>query len=207
MGIKYTTMAESTAPTCCSRLQNFVGILLYIIGVGLSSYAYYVEYQLENQPGYKALCDIDESHSCSSVFNSTYGRGFGIVGKLMGNDSHPLNVPNSIYGIVFYSLMGMLFILGSNYRYLVSFQFYMLIVANCMSIYLGYLLYAVLKTLCVVCISTFGVNLMLLLTMYCRRNALLPKGVPEYSKVDWKQPGLPEYTSTRGGSHDFKKNI
>jgi len=49
--IKYTTMAESTAPTCCSRLQNFVGILLYIIGVGLSSYAYYVEYQLENQPG------------------------------------------------------------------------------------------------------------------------------------------------------------
>ena len=49
--IKYTTMTESTAPTCCSRLQNFVGILLYIIGVGLSSYAYYVEYQLENQPG------------------------------------------------------------------------------------------------------------------------------------------------------------
>ena len=52
--------------------------------------------------GYKALCDIDESHSCSSVFNSTYGRGFGIVGKLMGDDAHPLNVPNSIYGIAFY---------------------------------------------------------------------------------------------------------
>ena len=52
--------------------------------------------------GYKALCDIDETHSCSNVFNSTYGRGFGIVGKLMGDEKHPLNVPNSLYGIGFY---------------------------------------------------------------------------------------------------------
>ena len=52
--------------------------------------------------GYQALCDIDENHSCSNVFNSTYGRGFGIVGKLTGDENHFLNVPNSLYGIVFY---------------------------------------------------------------------------------------------------------
>ena len=52
--------------------------------------------------GYKAMCDIDEAIACSSVFNSTYGRGFGIVGKLMGDENHPLNVPNSVYGIGFY---------------------------------------------------------------------------------------------------------
>ena len=112
-----------------------------------------------------------------------------------------------IFSIFYFSFMGMLFILASNNRFVVSFQFYMLIAANCMSIYLGYLLYAVLKTMCVVCISTYGVNLLLLFTLYCRRNSLRPKGVPEYSRVDWNQPGLPEYTSTRGGSNDFKKNI
>merc|ERR1711981_1202752 len=110
--------------------------------------------------------------------NSTYGRGFGIVGKLMGDDAHPLNVPNSIYGIAFYSFLGLLFVLGSNNRYIVSFQFYMVILANCMSVYLGYLLYAVLKTLCVVCISTYVVNFLLLLTLYCRRSSLRPKSQP-----------------------------
>ena len=104
-----------------------------------------------------------------------------------------------------YSTLGLLYLLGSNSRFLVSFQFYMLILANCMSVYLGYLLYAVLKTMCVVCISTYGVNFLLLVLMYCRRSYLRPKSQPEYSRVDWNQPGLP--TSSRGGSTDFKKNI
>ena len=72
-----------------------------------------------------------------------------------------------------------------------------------MSVYLGYLLYAVLQTMCVVCLSTYAVNFLLLLTLTCRRNSLRPKGVPDYSKFDRSAPGLP----TMGGSTDFKKNI
>ena len=102
-----------------------------------------------------------------------------------------------------FSTLGMLFLVGCNYRLVVSFQFYLLIIANCMSLYLGYLLYAVLKTMCVVCLSTYAVNFLLLLTLTCRRNALRPKGIPEYSKFDRSKPGLP----TMGGSTDFKKNI
>jgi len=198
-------MTTQPAPTCCSRFQKFLTIVFYLAGIALSGYAYFVEYQLENEPGYKAMCDIDESHSCTTVFNSTYGRGFGFVGKLMGDENHPINVPNSLYGIIFYSTLGVLFLLGSNSRFLVSFQFYMLILANCMSVYLGYLLYAVLKTICVVCISTYGVNFMLLVLTYCRRNYLRPKSQPEYTRMDWGKPGLP--TSSRGGPTDFKKNI
>ena len=44
-------MTSQTAPTCCSRFQYFLGLILYIGGIGLAAYAYYVEYQLENQPG------------------------------------------------------------------------------------------------------------------------------------------------------------
>ena len=102
-----------------------------------------------------------------------------------------------------FSTLGMLFLVGCNYRLVVSFQFYLLIIANCMSVYLGYLLYAVLKTMCVVCLSTYAVNFLLLLTLTCRRNGLRPKNVPEYSKFDRSMPGLP----TMGGSTDFKKNI
>ena len=112
---------------------------------------------------------------------------------------------NHNLSLSFCSVLGVLFLLGSNSRFLVSFQFYMLILANCMSVYLGYLLYAVLKTMCVVCISTYGVNFLLLLLTYCRRNALRPKSKPEYLKSDWSKPGLP--TSSRGGSTNFKKNI
>ena len=32
-----------------------------------------------------------------------WGKGFGLIGLLIGDD-HPLNLPNSIFGIVFYIL-------------------------------------------------------------------------------------------------------
>ena len=44
-------MTSQSAPTCCSRFQYFLGLVLYVGGIGLSAYAYYVEYQLETQPG------------------------------------------------------------------------------------------------------------------------------------------------------------
>ena len=36
------------------------------------------------------------------VFGSPYGRGFGLVAPLLGEE-HPLNQPNSVYGVIFYS--------------------------------------------------------------------------------------------------------
>ena len=39
------------AATCCSKFQRFLGILLYAAGIGLSTFAYYVEYQSEHNPG------------------------------------------------------------------------------------------------------------------------------------------------------------
>lgn len=48
------------------------------------------------------------------ILSSRYGTGFGLVEPLMGKDS-PLNVPNSIFGIIFYLLM---FLLGKDSHYL-----------------------------------------------------------------------------------------
>merc|ERR550517_2115377 len=55
--------------------------------------------------------------SCSKVFSSPYARGFGLVGPFLG-ENHPLNQSNSLYGVVFYSIL-LLFSLF-NYRFLAT---------------------------------------------------------------------------------------
>ena len=45
--------------------------------------------------------------SCSKVFTSKYGRGFGLVSLILPED-HQLNQPNSVYGIFFYSTLMLL---------------------------------------------------------------------------------------------------
>ena len=37
-------------------------------------------------PDYSPLCDVDEGISCSVAFNSSYGKGFGFVDKIVGRD-------------------------------------------------------------------------------------------------------------------------
>ena len=64
-------------------------------------------------PEYRPLCDLDEGVSCSVAFNSSYGRGFGFVHKLVGGDEdHWLVQPNPVYGLAFYSLMALLALLN-----------------------------------------------------------------------------------------------
>lgn len=44
------------------------------------------------------------------LFPTRYGTGFGLVEPVLGKDS-PLNVPNSIFGIILYSVM---ILIGKN---------------------------------------------------------------------------------------------
>ena len=67
-----------------------------------------------------AFCDISHLQmSCSKVFSSKYGRGFGLVSLILPED-HPLNQPNSVYGIIFYSLFLLLSFL--NLRFIARLQ-------------------------------------------------------------------------------------
>jgi len=173
-------------------------------GLGLSGYALFVEVNAEKDPeNYKAMCDVDDAHSCTTVFRSKYGKGFGVIGDLMGDQKHPLNQPNSVYGLIFYSLGLLLFVCaGQRSKIVAELLFYMTILSNFMSCYLGYLLYAVLKNLCYVCVATYAVNFLLLVFLYFNRRHLRNKIVPEYSRFGKQSTAnfnLPQY--------DFKKNI
>ena len=60
---------------CCSVFQRWLSLFLYMVGLIISGYSYYVHIAKKADENYVALCDIDETISCSKVFTSKYGKG------------------------------------------------------------------------------------------------------------------------------------
>ena len=58
--------------------------LVVILGFGLAAYSLYEELQMEANPEYRPLCDIQEGVSCSKAFKSEWGTGFGFIHKIVG---------------------------------------------------------------------------------------------------------------------------
>ncbi|XP_028171282.1 vitamin K epoxide reductase complex subunit 1-like protein 1 [Ostrinia nubilalis] len=139
-----------------------------IMGVLVSTYALYVEMAAEARPGYKAMCDFSEYASCSRVLTSEYSKGFGIIPK-----ESALEVPNCIYGIMFYCLM---IFLGTYDHVGVARLQLLLAFASCLSsVYLAYLLAFVLHDFCIVCVSTYFINAMLFSFVYKKNKFLTVK--------------------------------
>lgn len=156
-----------------SNLVKYCSTSLTFVGLLLSLYALHVEISKEKDENYTAYCDINENMSCSRVFGSRYGKGFGFLGILLGNDSI-LNLPNPVYGIVFY---GSLMVLGEVDSYRVNtLQLGMAILSNIGSGYLAYILYFILHDLCLVCVTTYFVNAALLVCYILQRpNSVVSK--------------------------------
>ncbi|XP_066433102.1 vitamin K epoxide reductase complex subunit 1-like protein 1 [Eleutherodactylus coqui] len=135
-------------------------LLVCVLGIALSVYAYHVETSREKDATYRALCDINPSISCSKVFTSRWGRGFGLVENILGAQSL-LNQPNSVFGVVFYVLQIVLGFVG-----LVAAAVTLLVtslVSIAGSLYLAYILFYILEDFCVICVTTYVLNFILLL--------------------------------------------
>ncbi|KAL4658337.1 vitamin K epoxide reductase complex subunit 1-like protein 1 [Arapaima gigas] len=152
------------------RWERGARIALCTVGALLSVYALHVELSRERDPGYRAMCDLAESVSCSKVFTSRWGRGFGLVQLLVSEDSI-LNQPNSVLGIVFYTLqlaLGQCTASGRATHFLVWSSW----LSMAGSLYLAGVLLLVLGDFCVVCVSTYLINAALLYTNVKRRAGL-----------------------------------
>ncbi|XP_071443731.1 vitamin K epoxide reductase complex subunit 1-like protein 1 [Hetaerina americana] len=156
----------------------FNGILfMCICGVLLSYYAYVVETSKEEDENYEAMCDISEHMSCTKAFTSRYGKGFGFVGPVLGEHSI-FNQPNSVYGISFYCLIGALTFLDSSLASRI--QFWISLFSNIGSAYLAYILAFILHDFCVVCVSTYFVNLVITVLTYLRFKNLKNHRTPHH---------------------------
>ncbi|XP_069703144.1 vitamin K epoxide reductase complex subunit 1 [Periplaneta americana] len=134
--------------------------LVCFFGLGLSYYAYVVETAKEHDENYVAMCDISEHMSCSKAFMSPYGKGFGLIRHIFGEDSF-LNQPNSIGGMIFYVIIIGLNVV--NNPSIVKLMTLLAAVSNLASVYLACILYFVLYDFCFVCVSTYVVNFLLLI--------------------------------------------
>ncbi|CAG9857096.1 unnamed protein product [Phyllotreta striolata] len=148
-----------------SRVNSLL-TLCCLVGLGLSLYAYTVELQIERNEKYSPMCDISPQMSCSKAFKSPYGKGFGIFGKFS-----TLNQPNSLFGLMFYSMMATL--AQSNSKFPAWFMLMAIFLSNLLSLYFAYILYFVLYDFCVVCVGTYVVNILNLLLIQAKLKLLL----------------------------------
>ncbi|KAJ8668986.1 hypothetical protein QAD02_000245 [Eretmocerus hayati] len=141
-------------------MQRLDAALLWLclLGVGISYYAYVVETSVERDPDYQPLCDISEHVSCTKAFTSEYGKGFGLIPK----DS-PFHLPNSIFGIIFYTIVASLSLF--NHYWNTALMLIASVISNLFSIYLAHILY-LLEDICVICVSLYVLNALILVLTY-----------------------------------------
>lgn len=127
--------------------MSLIVALIALLGFCLTFYAYWVDRKLLQNSNYKPVCDISEKVSCSKPFASPY--------------SQLLGFSNTIIGIVFYTSMFWLAITGFN-----KLLFIAAVGSAIASVYLAYILFAKVKSLCLICISIYIVNILLLIAAF-----------------------------------------
>lgn len=120
-------------------------VALATIGFSISVYTYILEQQMKNTPNYKAVCDISDRFSCSKPILSQY--------------NNILFVSNAIIGMLYYAGLMVLSYLNATHLILIA-----AIGAFCVSLALAYILYAKIKTFCILCVSLHITNLAILIT-------------------------------------------
>ncbi|MGE0206674.1 MAG: vitamin K epoxide reductase family protein [Candidatus Babeliales bacterium] len=121
--------------------------LVSLIGFALSYYAYNLEQKIEKNPFYKPVCDISDRFSCSKPILSQYGKLFGFS--------------NALAGMVYYATTAILALMGQA-----TILFYCALAALLASCVLAYILYARIKTVCLICTAIYMVNIILFLLTY-----------------------------------------
>ncbi|XP_060768925.1 vitamin K epoxide reductase complex subunit 1-like protein 1 [Neoarius graeffei] len=158
-------MAAPVLRVSTPRWERIARFLVCLLGILLSVYAVHVEREKSRDANYQALCDLSNSVSCSKVFGSRWGRGFGLLGSIFGNNS-AINQSNSVYGLLFYVFQLLLGLTVSAMAALILMTTSIVSVIG--SVYLAYILYFVLKDFCIICITTYALNFILLVLNYKR---------------------------------------
>lgn len=123
-------------------LSFTIVIVLSLIGILLSYYAYVVEQKTLANPSYKPMCDISDRISCSRPITTGYSRMFG--------------VSNSLIGMLFYvTLLVLAFLQQST---LISIALVLSLLAT---MFFAYILYVKIRSLCLVCTASYAVNIAL----------------------------------------------
>ncbi|XP_035241355.1 vitamin K epoxide reductase complex subunit 1-like protein 1 [Anguilla rostrata] len=158
-------MAAPVLRVSTPRWERIARLLVCLLGILFSVYAFRVEREKARDPSYQPLCDVSNSVSCSKLVTSRWGTGFGLLGAIFGENG-AMNQPNSVYGLIFYLFQ---LLLGLTVSAMAALTLMATSIVSVMgSLYLSYILYFVLKDVCIIGISTCVLNFILFMLNYKR---------------------------------------
>ncbi|MBI2774880.1 hypothetical protein HYX58_02650 [Candidatus Dependentiae bacterium] len=117
-------------------------LLIAAIGFFISLYAALTERKVNEDPNYKAACDLTDTISCTKPMKSEYSNLFFIS--------------NSFAGMIYYAIIAVL-----AYLQMPLLIFIITAGGALFSCFLAYLLYFKIKALCLVCTSLYIINALL----------------------------------------------
>jgi uncharacterized membrane protein/protein-disulfide isomerase len=118
-----------------------------LVGLAASTAAAYVHYHVLRDPAYASACDISATVSCTQVYMSRFGTFAG--------------VPIAIFGVIWFAA-ALLLIGGAQSGPAAArdnaagYLFVLSTIGLAVVLYLGYASFFVLKTVCVLCLTTYA---------------------------------------------------
>jgi uncharacterized membrane protein/predicted DsbA family dithiol-disulfide isomerase len=127
-------------------------MLLALTGHGLSAELSVIHYKTHTDPGYHSVCAVSDNVNCESVALSSYSVFAGL--------------PVSVWGIAGYIVIFCLAAAAFFYRksepgFLSGILFVTCLAAGTTSAVLGYVSYAKIASICLFCLGTYSINLIL----------------------------------------------
>lgn len=118
------------------------GVLAFLLlGLGASTAATWVHYQLVASADYISFCDVNATFSCAQAYQSEYGRLLG--------------VPVAVLGVAYFLGLTLLATLGRRLEALAGYLFVATGLGLVVVLYLGWATLFVIGTLCLLCVATY----------------------------------------------------
>jgi uncharacterized membrane protein/protein-disulfide isomerase len=130
-----------------SQRAAVLALTCALVGLAASGAAAYTHYHMLNDPTYRSFCDVSTTISCTQVYQSRFGTLRGI--------------PVAIFGALFFVAAALLSAAGLKARPPVresvpGYLFVMSTLALAVVLYLGYASFFILKTVCLLCLTTYA---------------------------------------------------
>jgi len=129
-------------------------LVFCLLGLAASTAAAYVHYHVLRDPTYTSACDINAAVSCTQVYMSRFGTFAG--------------VPVAIFGVIWF-VAALLLIAGAQSGPAAArdnaagYLFVLSTIGLAIVLYLGYASFVVLKTVCILCLTTYAAVIALFL--------------------------------------------
>jgi uncharacterized membrane protein/protein-disulfide isomerase len=130
-----------------SKRAALFALICALVGLGASVAAAYTHYRLLSDPSYTSFCDVSGTVSCTQAYLSRFGSVRG--------------VPVALFGVLWFVVATLLSVTGMTARDTVredvpGYLFVLSTLALAAVLYLGYASFVLLKTVCLLCLTTYA---------------------------------------------------